>query len=121
MLRDIINHEGVVVGQISFPDTLSEAEIEAKLAVYATAPAVPQIADVTPRQIRQALILSGVLMADIDSALASLPEPTRSLAQTEWEYSVSFKRSRPLVDSVRQMLGWTNAQVDALWALANTL
>lgn len=79
------------------------------------------IPDVTPRQIRQALVLSGVTMQSIDDALNTLPEPTKSLAIAEWEYSIAFQRNRPLVDSVRQMLGWTNEQVDDLWRLAATL
>lgn len=77
--------------------------------------------DVTPRQIRQALVASGVSLADIETALNSLPEPTKSYAKIEWEYSVSFQRNRPLVNSVGQMLGWTSEQVDNLWRLAGSL
>lgn len=83
-------------------------------------PTIP-IKDVTPRQIRQALVLSNVAIADIDAAINSLAEPTRSLARIEWEYSVAFHRDRPLVAQVGQMLGWTNQQLDDLWALAATL
>jgi hypothetical protein len=79
------------------------------------------IPDVTPRQIRQALILSGISLQDIDNALATLPEPTKSLAMTEWEYSIAFQRNRPLVASVGQMLGWTSEQLDDLWLMAATL
>ncbi len=75
----------------------------------------------TPRQIRQALILSGVSMADIETALNSLPEPTRSLALVEWEYSTAFIRRNPLVMSVGMMLGWTEKQVDDLWELGLSL
>jgi hypothetical protein len=77
--------------------------------------------NVTPRQIRQALILSGVSISDIEAALLSLPEPQKSLAKTEWEYSIAFERDRPLVASVAQMLGWTPEQLDALWLFAGTL
>lgn len=77
--------------------------------------------DVTPRQIRQALILSGVSMQSIENALMSLPEPTRSLALTEWEYSIAFKRNRDLVKNVGVMLGWTPSQLDDLWILAGRL
>lgn len=77
--------------------------------------------DVTPRQIRQALILSGVTMSSIEAALATLPSPMKELAQTEWEYSISFQRNRPLVSSVGQMLGWTPEQLDSLWVFAGTL
>lgn len=80
-----------------------------------------KLPDVTPRQIRQALILSGVSMAMIEEALNSLPEPTRSLALVEWEYSIAFKRRNPLVMSVGGLLGWTSAQIDDLWTFAGKL
>ena len=79
------------------------------------------IKPVTPRQIRQALILSGVGLASIDAALGSLPEPIKSLAITEWEYSTLFERRRPLVQEIGSMLGWTSEQLDDLWIFAGTL
>lgn len=79
------------------------------------------IPSVTPRQIRQALVLSGVSLDLIESALNSLPEPTRSLAKAEWEYSNEFERSRPLVANVGLMLGWTSDQLDNLWLFAGSL
>jgi hypothetical protein len=85
-----------------------------------TSPAEP-IKDVTPRQIRQALILSGISAQQIEDALATLPEPTQSLARAEWEYSIAFQRERPLVGQVGQMLGWTSEQLDDLWHLAASL
>lgn len=89
--------------------------------VYVSGKLQPNIKDATPRQIRQALILSGVDMTMVEDALNSLPEPTRSLALTEWEYSISFERNRPLVKSVGVMLGWTEDQLDDLWLLAKSL
>ncbi len=81
---------------------------------------IKNLPDVTPRQIRQALIMSGVSLDAISTALNSLPEPTRSLAKAEWEYSIAVKRNRPLVDNVGAMLGWTEEQVDNLWLFAST-
>jgi len=83
--------------------------------------AAPVPEEVTPRQIRQALILSGVSLEQIEQALDTLSEPTKSLAKTEWEYSIAFQRSRPLVAQVGQMLGWTSTQLDDLWRFASTL
>ena len=77
--------------------------------------------EVTPRQIRQALILSGITMQQIEDALNTLSEPTKSLALSEWEYSNMFDRTRPLVASVGAMLGWTSQQLDDLWIYAGTL
>lgn len=77
--------------------------------------------DVTPRQIRQALILSGLTLSEIESAFDALPEPNRTLALVEWEYSNLFERRRHLVIAVGQMLGWTPQQLDGLWILAGSL
>lgn len=79
------------------------------------------IPNVTPRQIRQALVLSNVSMAQIDAALDQLPEPQKSLARISWEYSTAFIRNEPFVASVGLILGWTNQQIDDLWELAGTL
>lgn len=77
--------------------------------------------DVTPRQIRQAMVLSGISMASIDAAIDALPEPTKSLARIEWEYSTLFIRSNPLVGQIGMALNKTPAELDTLWALAATL
>jgi len=77
--------------------------------------------DVTPRQIRQALVLSGITTKQIDDAFNMLKEPLRSLAKVEWEYSISFQRNRPLVNQVGMVLGWTQKQIDDLWILAGKL
>lgn len=77
--------------------------------------------DVTPRQIRQAFIIAGLMTETIESAFNALPEPIKSFAQVEWEYSLSFKRRRPLVIQVGQMMGWTEKQLDDLWIMAGKL
>ena len=77
--------------------------------------------DVTPRQIRQALFMAGVTEQMIDAALATLPEPQKTMATIEWKNSTAFHRNRPLVSAVGSMLGWTSEQLDELWTLAGTL
>lgn len=89
--------------------------------IEAVVPPQPQIPDVTPRQMRQALIMSGISLSQIEAAIDSFPEPTKSLARVEWEYSMSFQRNRPLVHQVQQILGWTDEQVDELWKVAAQL
>lgn len=119
--RDIINHLGVKTGELELPNSTTEEEWAAKLAEYALPPITTDIPDVTPRQIRQALVLNGISLNDIDTALNTLPEPYKTLALVEWEYSNMFQRTRPLVASVGQMLGWTSGQLDSLWRLAGSL
>lgn len=88
--------------------------------VDAHVPRTP-IRDVTPRQIRQALVLSGVTLQQIELALDTLPEPSRTMAKIEWEYSIVYQRNRSYVDSVGQMLGWTSEMIDNLWRFAGSL
>lgn len=70
---------------------------------------------VTPRQIRQGLILKGVSLAQIDAILDSLPEPQKSLAKVEWEFSTEVQRGNPMVNQVGAVLGWTQDQLDDLF------
>lgn len=73
---------------------------------------------VTARQIRRALLDFGLTEVDILAALGTLPEPTKSQALIEWEYSNEFFRNHFLVPMVGQMLGWNSDQLDELWLLA---
>lgn len=118
--RDIFDYLGAVIGTLTMPDGTTEEQWQQALAPYASAP-VTIIPDVTPRQMRQALILVGLPIANVEAALLALPEPYKSLATIEWEYSVAFQRNRPLVAQIAQALGWSTQQLDDLWTLAASL
>ena len=81
---------------------------------------VPVPASVTMRQARLALLGAGKL-ADVNTAIASLPEPTKSAATIEWEYSGEVFRNKALVQTLGPMLGLTDAQLDSLFIAAATL
>ena len=119
--RDVLNHNGEKIGEKMFPDGTSEQEIQAELAKYSAPPPVEPIPDITARQIRQAMILNGISVAQVEAAIDSLPEPIRSLASAEWEYSNVYVRSRPLVSQVGQILGLSSQQLDDLWRFAANL
>lgn len=76
---------------------------------------------ITPRQARQALILSGISSQMVVDAIETLEEPYKSLAMTEWEYSTAFIRTNPLVASIGSILGWTSEQLDQLWITGSKL
>lgn len=78
------------------------------------------IKPVTPRQMRQALLVWN-LLSTVEGAINSMAEPAKSSAKVEWEYSLEFQRSHPLVNQMGAALGMTSVQLDALWALAATL
>ena len=82
-------------------------------------PPVPQT--VTRRQARQALLLEG-LLDDVPVAIAAIPDETeRRMAQIEWEDSLEFVRSRPLVIQIGAALGLDAAALDALFTHAANL
>ena len=76
---------------------------------------------VTPRQIRLALIMSGISLDVIENTINSLSEPQKSIVRVTWEYSVEFQRNNPVLTSMAPVLGLTSEQVDQLFILANTL
>jgi len=72
---------------------------------------------VTMRQARLALHAAG-LLGGVDAAIAALPEPTKTQAQIEWEYSNEVQRSNGIVAQLRPVLGLSDAQLDALFISA---
>lgn len=57
----------------------------------------------------------------IENALNSLPDPPRTIARNRWENKDTISRNSPIIESMRQMLGWTNAYVDELFVAADAL
>lgn len=84
------------------------------------APPVPIPSSVTMRQARLALLAAGNL-AGVDAAIEALPEPSRTQAQIEWEYSQEVQRSNPLLTLIAPALGLDDEGLDTLFAQAATL
>ena len=72
------------------------------------------------RQARLALLQAGKL-AMVDTAIAGLPEPDRTAAQIEWEYSQEVQRDKPFVLMLAPALGLSEEDLDSLFVLASTL
>jgi len=81
-------------------------------------PVIPQ--SVTMRQARLALHASG-LLASVQPAINALPEPQRTQAQIEWEYSNALERGNPFVATLGAALGLNAAALDALFFQASQL
>ena len=76
--------------------------------------APPQV--VTMRQARLALHAAGILAA-VEAAV----QQAGATAQIEWEYAQELRRDHPLIPSLTQAIGLTEAQLDALFAEAAAL
>lgn len=84
-------------------------------------PVPTPIPDITPRQLRLWLVTHGTQLASIDSVIAGLPEPDKSIAQINWDYASIYKHDNPLVAQIGSSLGMTYAQIEQAFRDASTL
>ena len=75
---------------------------------------------VTMRQARLALLGSG-LLASVEDAINALPEPQKSAARIEWDYSSEVHRNRAFVLTLAAALNLSTEQLDSLFTQAATL
>lgn len=78
-------------------------------------PAAPPIS-ATPYQIREALNMLGLRSA-VESAVAAGSQSLKD----KWQFAQEFKRDNPTVIELGLALGKTDAEMDALFQLAETL
>ena len=74
----------------------------------------PVPAAITPRQLRLALLQRG-LLANVETAVNALPEPQRTGAKIEWEYSSQFLRTHPMVEAIAGALKLSPTSLDAIF------
>lgn len=79
---------------------------------------IPQ--EITMRQARLALLDIG-LLANVPVAIDSLPEPDKTKAQIEWEYSNALQRGNPFVAVLGTALGLSSQDIDNLFITAKGL
>lgn len=75
---------------------------------------------VTMRQARLALNQQG-LLANVEAAIALIPEPDKSQISIEWEYASTVERTSPWISTMASALGLTEEQMDNLFVIAETL
>jgi hypothetical protein len=100
------------------PEVFDESRIadyEVQDGVLLPLAALP-LADVSPRQIRQALTAAG-LRDQVESAVAASSADIKDW----WEFSTSVERDNEHVIAMAAKLGVTERQLDDLFTLAGTL
>ena len=74
----------------SYVRDLTQQEIDQRL------PRPPETC--TPRQLRIALIQSGISLSTIEAQIDAISDPIqREIARAEWEYALQIKKQHPLV------------------------
>lgn len=84
------------------------------------APPAPVPQSVTMRQARRALHAAGMLGA-IEAAINAMPEPNRTAARIEWDYSSEVQRHNAFVGVLASALGLDDAALDALFVAAKAI
>lgn len=73
----------------------------------------------TARQLRLTLTRNGISMAQVDAAIAAMPDgQEKEEAGIEWEYATTFERLSPTLLAIAGALDLTPEQVDTLWEQA---
>ena len=122
----VIIPEGAAIADMFHPDIVSTmvAVPEEDVTVdwlYAgsgfsppPAPEPPEIKipSVTARQLRLWLLSRGRALSEVDDAIEALPVGVREPARIEWEYSTSYERAHPLIESIGDALGFTDVEID---------
>lgn len=119
MIYEILNEQGTVANRIDADLAFVELHYAGRFRLVeapALTPVVP--AKVFRRQALQALLLAG-LLDSVQPAINAIEDPMqRGLAQIEWDASLEFERSRPLVAAIGQAIGLDATALDALFITA---
>lgn len=84
---------------------------------------IPQPPDTcSPRQLRIALIQTGISPSIIDAQIDGISDPVqKEISRAEWEYALEIKKEHPLVGMIAASLNLTEQQVTDIFILAVTL
>ena len=82
---------------------------------------IADISPISPRQIRLALLASGITEASIDGVIAALESPLKEQAMIAWKHSISFQRHVPIIAAIGKLLGLNAEQLDVLWIAGKVL
>jgi hypothetical protein len=114
------DNNGWLADQCIYPDgVIGEATVEDYVEpVRIIKQEVPK--EITMRQARLALLGAG-LLSTVATTIEAMPEPQKSAANIEWEYSNTVLRHNGFVSVLGPLLGLTEQQIDDLFILASTL
>lgn len=104
-------------------DTELRRALHGWIALHQPAAYVPPatLPDLSPRQLRLALLHAGLNEAMVNTAIDTIADPvSRESVRIEWEYGITYQRTNPAFDALAPILGLDEAGVDALWSAAST-
>lgn len=119
MLRVIYRTGGYLPGVPNDPSVPANVPPQ-NLAAYQVVPDV--VPDKVPLWRLRAVAAMGGLTAEIEGALASLPEPQKTVASQAWEYGMEIERASSLLSTLVALIpSLTEERVDELFIQADQL
>ena len=106
---------------LEWVDSTQEKPTEAEVAAAMLLPDPVVVPQEVPMWALKEVCVSRNHTAEIDAALAGLPEPPRVKAMLRWEYKDTISRGSSMITSMQSLLGWSNAYVDELFVASETL
>lgn len=77
---------------------------------------------ISKMKLRMQLILSGIPLASIYSAIEQIPNSVqKEIVYTKWEHAVTFDRTDETLNTMAEMLGMTQEQLDTIFIEGNKL
>jgi len=75
----------------------------------------------TPKQLRIALMLSGISSQSVEDIINGLPESEdKEIVKISWHHAIDFERKNPLLIMMAQLIGLTEIQIKDIFVLAVT-
>lgn len=97
------------------------ADVEPVAYTEEPQPEIVQVPEsVTLWQLRAALALQGKEQ-QVTDAIMGMPEPNKTIAYRAWEYSNNVFKSDPVTKGIQVILQLSDAEVDAIFLLAESL
>lgn len=85
-------------------------------------PPDPNDFPLSDRQLRLGLVMSGVSLDTIETAISSIPDPIqRAVAQIWWDRSLKIEWAHPMRVQLQALVGLTDEQARAMWLMAKDL
>jgi hypothetical protein len=78
------------------------------------------ISEVQMWALREACMISGYT-SQIESAIAALPDPEKSIAENRWNHKPNIRRVDPIIEALAAILEWPPSTVDALFARSHQI
>lgn len=75
----------------------------------------------TPRQLRLCLFNRGIAEEDVVAAINTLESPTKEQANIGWEYALEFQREDTNLNTIANILGLTEADIDQIFLEGQTI